>query len=357
MTLTFPLFAAEAGRTVFPDVPESHWAAEKIKILSDKKWISGYDDSLFRPGHPVTRAELAAMIVNAAGMELSDPVPSFYDVKQDAWFYSSVESAKEFFAADPSLSINLFRPYDCVTRQEAVSAIVLAQKINLAAASPAALQVFFSDYDSISPAYRTIISWAATSGLVKGYRDGTFRPHLLLTRAEAAGLICDAFANQTTIGIMLKTGVIKSFNQSAEGFTALADTLQSRFGYLDGIAIKYYGKEISVAGNKIIYIFARVDPFSYFSFYDRIFKPNPGNIKQYAEKAAVETSRTCPGRLIIVMVGFTNLAFYSTAPDIYGREYTSFSPPEGGWRIERFYAGALSQDGKTVETWVEPEGI
>ena len=48
--------------TVFPDVPNGHWAYEAIQRLSALGVISGYPDGTFRPNASVTRAELACMV-------------------------------------------------------------------------------------------------------------------------------------------------------------------------------------------------------------------------------------------------------------------------------------------------------
>ncbi|MFZ5634235.1 MAG: S-layer homology domain-containing protein [Bacillota bacterium] len=355
----------ESG-TGFPDVPESHWAAGKIKALAGKKCILGYDDGTFRPEQQVSRAELAALLVNSAGESKIEPdKPTFSDVGRDQWFYSTVETAKKYFVTDPSLGKGLFRPGDFATREEAAAALVLAKNLKPDGADPKDVQAAFTDYGNIAPEYRNNISLALKNRLVSGYTDKTFRPHSPLTRAEAASLVYNAFfAEHTALNIdgLIKSGEIKPFDKSGEEFLPAVEALGNQFGQWEGVKFSFFVKEVPVGGsrdNQLILVFARVDPFKYFTFSDVVFKPDPGKTREFAEKISSAVSRMHPGR-IVSMVGFTGFVGdefrkYETAPEVYGRKYTTYSQSEGGWRIERFYAGAVCLDGKITETWLEPQ--
>ncbi len=344
---------------LFSDVPDSHWAAEKIRVLSKNNCIYGYADGTFLPERPLSRVELAAILVKVAGEKpLLPEKPSFNDVKRDQWFYSPVETAKKFFSSDHSLEKGVFRPDDLVTRQEAVGAIVLAKKLPIDMADPLLLQATFTDHEDISPAYRMRIAGAAGKKLIKGFPDRTFRPESPLTRAEAAALIYSAFFSDVSIAALMKNGTIQFFDKSSDEMTALADSLNGRFGNWEGVKMNFYVREIAVNGNKddrLIMVIARVDPFKYFTFSDAIFKHDPASVREYAEKISAAVVRAHPNRRNIVMIGFSEVLFYDTVPEVYGREYTRYSPAEGGWRIERFYTGVMSQDGKIAETWMEPQ--
>ena len=51
----------------FNDVGSRYWAAEEIAIAAKMGWINGYPDGSFRPDRNVTRAELMAMVNRALG--------------------------------------------------------------------------------------------------------------------------------------------------------------------------------------------------------------------------------------------------------------------------------------------------
>jgi N-acetylmuramoyl-L-alanine amidase len=56
----------QATAAPYPDVAANRWSAAKIQAARDLNLISGYQDGLFRPSQPVTRAELMAVLRRAA---------------------------------------------------------------------------------------------------------------------------------------------------------------------------------------------------------------------------------------------------------------------------------------------------
>jgi hypothetical protein len=50
----------------YPDVDTSRWSAAKIQWAKENDLVQGYPDGTFRPEQPVTRAELMAVLENAA---------------------------------------------------------------------------------------------------------------------------------------------------------------------------------------------------------------------------------------------------------------------------------------------------
>ena len=58
------LLKSPAAGPKFTDLPITHWAYRDIGAAQQAGWISGYPDLTFRPDNPVTRAELAQMLVD-----------------------------------------------------------------------------------------------------------------------------------------------------------------------------------------------------------------------------------------------------------------------------------------------------
>jgi hypothetical protein len=356
-----PALADVMGR-VFTDLPATHWAAAKIYDLVGRKWLSGYPDDTFLPGQKVTRAELAAMIARAAGKDQQPPQKhAFADVSENNWYYVPVEAAGEFFLRDSSLAEGLFRPEDPATRQEAATAIALAA--GLPESDPSGIRESFTDYDSILTAYRGIISSAVKEKIITGYPDGTFGPDGQLTRAEAAVMIGNAFLKESEKPNDGENAVIKgildalppeALSKTPEEFKPVLDNLED-LQVFDLVSFEFFIDEIAPRGDKqdkTVVVFARVDPFKYATFSDGIFRSNAERVKAHAEKIAEEASKALPGRKVAAVIGYTNLNFNRNAADIFGSEYTSYVPEEDGWRVKRFYAAALAQDGAAPETWV-----
>lgn len=82
-----------AYRGLFPDVPADRWYRPYVERLVQLDIVAGYTDGNFRPDAPVSRAEMAAVLVRAIPNAIPyDTVQgSFTDVPPDAWFQPFVE--------------------------------------------------------------------------------------------------------------------------------------------------------------------------------------------------------------------------------------------------------------------------
>jgi len=70
----------------FNDTDNSYGRAE-IEALSEAGILSGVADGYFEPARPITRAELAKIIVLSAGLEENpDGASAFRDVGTDSWY-------------------------------------------------------------------------------------------------------------------------------------------------------------------------------------------------------------------------------------------------------------------------------
>jgi len=101
-----------------------HWARDSISTAAAYGIISGYDDSRFGPDDPVTREQMAVMIVKAAKLSPTSGKLSFTDSEDiSTWANNSIVTAvKEEIIK--GYSTNIFRPKGNATRAEAVTIIV-----------------------------------------------------------------------------------------------------------------------------------------------------------------------------------------------------------------------------------------
>lgn len=85
----------DAYSDCFTDV-KLEWFAPYICYAKEQNWVKGYDDSTFKPGQLVNKAEAIKMIVSAHGFELPETVTQapFNDIDPTAWFAPFVETAK-----------------------------------------------------------------------------------------------------------------------------------------------------------------------------------------------------------------------------------------------------------------------
>lgn len=107
----------------FPDVETSQWyfgAVERAVVMG---FTVGYDDGTFRPNAPVTRAEMAVLLVRALGEPPVDPVGGlFSDVPSGAFYAGAVERLWELEVSRGCDESPLrFCPAAAVTRAEMAS--------------------------------------------------------------------------------------------------------------------------------------------------------------------------------------------------------------------------------------------
>lgn len=179
----------------FIDVPVNHWAYNMIADMTDLKAVSGYPDGKFQPDRIVTRAEFAAIIVKAAGLEAQRVTKSsFIDVKPTDWYSPYIEGAKDYLTGyrNPRWFYN-FNPNAPAIREDMIVAVVRLKGYDIHQANQSTIKAMFTDFEGISEAARNYVAIAVENGLASGNSDGTFKPQKPITRAEAAALLWRAF--------------------------------------------------------------------------------------------------------------------------------------------------------------------
>ena len=115
------------AQAFYTDMNQNHWAYQSIKFLTEVGVVVGYPDGTYKPDIPVTRAEFASMAIKALGQEDANVTQDihFSDVKPDFWAYNIIKKAV-YFDLIPDAKDSDFRPYDSVTRAEAITIAVNA---------------------------------------------------------------------------------------------------------------------------------------------------------------------------------------------------------------------------------------
>lgn len=83
-------------KTIFSDVPSTHYASGYIQELFRKKIISGYDVHIFKPDNTITRAEAVTMMNKALGLgaeDVSGLGNPFSDVSPSHWAHKEILTA------------------------------------------------------------------------------------------------------------------------------------------------------------------------------------------------------------------------------------------------------------------------
>ncbi|WP_423408285.1 DUF4855 domain-containing protein [Heyndrickxia sp. MSNUG] len=165
-----------ASNTTFKDVPRDHWAHDEIRFLSSKGVIKGFASGEFKPLVILTRKDAAIMLVRAMRLKApSNPkiVPS--DMKPTMGGYKEVLTVME--KGMFTLNGKSFMPDKPLTRKEMAKAIAVAYNYKGAGKSS------FKDLPKSNP-YYTFIDAIAENDVTSGYKDGTFKPEVPVSRAQ-----------------------------------------------------------------------------------------------------------------------------------------------------------------------------
>ena len=180
---------------LFSDVSADHPYAEAISDLADRGIIIGFVDGKYRPSDPVTRQQLAKMIVLAMGITVTEqdshPYPDVSrDPNQGLYPYGYVAAASRAGLVT-GYTDGLFRPLGLTTRMQLATIVVRAAETSLAIL-PSRWRGLL-DYSD--PSHGENLRRAEFGGLLKGIRDlqawDTTRP---VTRGELAQILANLLA-------------------------------------------------------------------------------------------------------------------------------------------------------------------
>ena len=109
----------------YSDVPEVHWSTKDIYRATELGIFNGVGGGLFGFGEAITRAQFATALVRMFGWERVIPAKgTFTDVTPGNWYYDEVETAVAN-GAIPTVS-KTFRPDEPLSREEMASILMRA---------------------------------------------------------------------------------------------------------------------------------------------------------------------------------------------------------------------------------------
>ena len=189
------LFAiSNPAHAFYTDMDENHWAYSSIKFLTEVGVVVGFPDGTYKPDIPVTRAEFASMAIKALGQEDANVVQeiSFSDIAPDFWGYNIIQKAV-YFDLMPNGKDTEFRPYDSVTRAEAIAVAVNALTTKQISEQRARdiISKSYEDYTQLPAWFLVSAGKAQLLDLVIGMpgHEGRFEADRPANRAEVAALL------------------------------------------------------------------------------------------------------------------------------------------------------------------------
>ena len=162
----------------FPDM-KNHWAADHVKVLTEKGIISGRGDGLFHPEEQVLINEYIKMVVTALGYTDIENYPG-------DWARNYIEKAKELGLIFDREITDYYEP---INRGMMAKIAMRALKDEAVPDYIYAYKGLITDYDDLDADIRQDALKCVEKGIIKGMPDGAFRPGYYSTRAEAATVI------------------------------------------------------------------------------------------------------------------------------------------------------------------------
>jgi len=209
------------GPEIFPpfiDI-EGHWSERMVRRLAHtqmtpslKPLVEGYREGshrLFFPDRPISRFEVLKLALLSNCIELIEDVnqvrKTFADIPKHGPAGYDEDLKKRVIYTAVELGIingyadNTVRPDAQITRAEALKILILAANL------PPPNDEIFSHFSDVprSAWYTLYVDRAVRDGLVSGYKDGTFKPGNIMSRAEFAKIISK----------MIHTGVVGTQKQ------------------------------------------------------------------------------------------------------------------------------------------------
>ncbi len=177
-----------SDRAFFKDYDANHWAHGYIVRAVEEGLLEPEINGKLHPNRAIDRAEFAQMVVKAfegvRTLRVRTQNPNFTDVHDPEYFDAVQILAKA--GVVKGYPDGTFRPLQSLTRAEGVKILLSVSGFSSSNSKSSNSKSIFADVIGWEKPW---VSEAVNRGMVRGYGDGTFRPHGKLTRAEALKLI------------------------------------------------------------------------------------------------------------------------------------------------------------------------
>ncbi|OKP99166.1 S-layer homology domain-containing protein [Paenibacillus sp. P46E] len=174
-----------------------HWARDNIVEAVTAGLANGYGDGTFRPDQPVVREEFLTLLVRALQPAESLNGLSFADAQSvSGWARSSTAAAVQAGWIEGNED-GTIRPGTPLSRAEL--AVLLMRAHSGTELKPAAARIPFKDEAAIPAWAQAAVSGAAEAGLLQGDAVGRFLPTKTATRAEAVVVLLRMMKKESSL--------------------------------------------------------------------------------------------------------------------------------------------------------------
>ena len=177
--------AATDVSEIFTDVPANHWAKAAIQYVYAGGMMTGVSDSEFAPEATTTRAMIVSMLARMENVT-SAADAGFTDVAADDWYATAVNWAAANGIVN-GISDDTFAPNDPITREQLAAMLMNYAQWKGQDTSARADLSGYSDAPSTWAS--EAVQWAVAEGLLAGVTDDELQPQGQATRAQVAAIM------------------------------------------------------------------------------------------------------------------------------------------------------------------------
>ena len=170
---------------IFTDVPANHWAQAAIQYVYDNGLMTGVSDTAFAPEATTTRAMIVSMLARMENVT-SAADAGFADVAVDDWYATAVNWAAANGIVN-GISDDTFVPNDPITREQLAAMLMNYAQWKGQDTSARADLSGYSDAPSTWAS--EAVQWAVAEGLLAGVTDDQLQPQGQATRAQVAAIM------------------------------------------------------------------------------------------------------------------------------------------------------------------------
>jgi len=178
-----------SGGMPFEDVEEGDWFYDYIYFIYGRGLMLGTGDVMFSPDISTTRAMIVTILWRYSGSPEADGFSSdFTDLEQDSWYETAVGWAA-LNKIVQGYGEGLFGPEDPVTRQD-LAVILMNYCMYLELELPELRSYTgFADEEDIADYAKAAVKAFYEAGVINGRLDNLFAPKDTATRAEVAAML------------------------------------------------------------------------------------------------------------------------------------------------------------------------
>jgi len=158
---------------------------EEIEFLANRYVIQGNTSESFEENISITRAQFAAIVSRALGLQATGENP--FDDTKGKWYETEIQALYQAGITKGSTA-STFDPEKAITRQQAAAFMARILEYLNADVKPGG-EINFKDANKISAEYLPYIKLLNSLNIMTGMQDGSFDPTISITRGQTAKIL------------------------------------------------------------------------------------------------------------------------------------------------------------------------